>query len=195
MNNPLISFLQLFHPVPEADQELVLKAFTAKAFREGDYLFRSGNTCREMFFICKGVLRILVQNDKGNEVTHYFLKENQFCTILNSFTKQVTAAESIQAACDAEVLAISRNKLLALYKQLPYLKSLIDQIIQQGLLDKIQIRNLYLGQDSTTRYKLFMIRQADIALRVPLSDVASYLGITPQSLSRIRKNISVKKSS
>jgi CRP-like cAMP-binding protein len=87
------------------------------------------------------------------------------------------------------VLAISRTKLLALYEQLPYLKTLIDQITQRALLEKIQVRNAYLGQDSASRYKLFMMRQADIALRVPLNDVASYLGITPQSLSRIRRNI------
>ena len=192
MDSLLINFLQLFGQVPVEDQQLIVEAFTARPFREGNYLFRSGNTCKEMFFICKGVLRIVVQNEKGNEVTHYFLKENQFCTILNSFKNQVKAAESIQAACDAEVLAISRNKLLSLYKQLPYLKILIDQIIQQGLLDKIQTRNAYLGQDSTTRYRLFMMRQPDIALRVPLSDIASYLGITPQSLSRIRKQIADK---
>ena len=142
-----------------------------------------------MFFIGKGVLRIVVINEAGNEVTHFFLKENQFCSILNSFNNQVIAHESIQAACDAEVLAISRAALDKLYNQLPYLKLLITQVTQQALLDKIAIRTAYLGQDSTTRYKMFMMRQPEIALRVPLSDIASYLGITPQSLSRIRKNI------
>jgi CRP-like cAMP-binding protein len=65
---------------------------------------------------------------------------------------------------------------------------LIDQITQQRLLDKIQLRNSYLGKDAATRYKLFMTQQSDIALRVSLQDIASYLEITPQSLSRIRKN-------
>jgi hypothetical protein len=66
---------------------------------------------------------------------------------------------------------------------------LINQVTHQALLDKIAIRNAYLGQDSTTRYKTFMANQPEIASKVPLSDIASYLGITPQSLSRIRKNI------
>jgi CRP-like cAMP-binding protein len=189
MSNKLISFLQLFRHISLQDQEVISNAFEARTFEEGDYLFKGGNVCRQRFFIVEGVLRIVMHNEKGNEVTHYFLKENQFCTILNSFNNQVPAQESIQAACKAYVLEISHAKLMALYEQLPYLKSLIDDITQQALLDKIQIRNAYLGQDSTTRYRLFMMRQADIALRVPLSDVASYLGITPQSLSRIRKNI------
>jgi CRP-like cAMP-binding protein len=101
----------------------------------------------------------------------------------------VPADEDIQAACDAEVLAISKTRLIALYEKLPYLKGLINEIIQQALLDKIQTRNAYLGLNAVTRYRLFMMRQPDIALRVPLNDIASYLGITPQSLSRIRKNI------
>ena len=89
-----------------------------------------------MFFIVKGVLRIMAVNDAGKEVTHFFLKENQFCTILNSFNSQVPANESIQAACDAEVLVISRHRLDILYEQLPYLKSLITTVTQQTLLDK-----------------------------------------------------------
>jgi CRP-like cAMP-binding protein len=189
MPHQLISFLQTFRHIPAADHELITAAFEQKTFEEGDYLFKGGQVCRQLFFIADGVLRIMVRNEKGNEVTHYFLKENYFCTILNSFTNQVPAHESIQAACKVTVLVTSHAKLFALYEQLLYLKELIDDITHKALLEKIQIRNNYLGQDSTARYKLFMEKQADIALRVPLNDIASYLGITPQSLSRIRKNI------
>ena len=56
-------------------------------------------------------------------------------------------------------------------------------------MEKIATRNAYMGEDATTRYLKFIQRQPEIALRVPLSDVASYLGITQQSLSRIRRNI------
>jgi CRP-like cAMP-binding protein len=189
MLNPLISFLKLFRDIPSADEALIAAALETRTYKEGEYLFRADRVCREMYFICQGVLRIMVLNEQGNQVTYFFLKENQFCTILNSFNNNVAAHESISAACDAEVLVFSRASLDKLYAQLPYLKPLIDQITQQALLDKIDLKNGYLGHDSTARYKMFMMRQPDIALRVPLSDVASYLGITPQSLSRIRKNI------
>jgi len=189
MSNHLINFLKLFRDIPPDDEALIASAVVSRHYREGDYLFEGGKICREMFFVCKGVLRIVALNENGNEVIHFFLKEGQFCSILNSFKNQIVAFESIQAACDAEVLAISRAGLDKLYEQLPYLNPLINQVIQQQLLDKIAVRNSYLGQDSTTRYKMFMMRQSEIALRVPLSDVASYLGITPQSLSRIRKNM------
>jgi CRP-like cAMP-binding protein len=190
MSNPLINYLQLFGTISVADQELIEAATQLRIAKEGAVLAGLGKVCREMFFICKGVLRIVRENEKGNDVTHYFLKENQFCTIMYSFTNQLPTEESIQAACDAEVLVLQHDALYALYQELPHLKTIMDEIIQKALIEKIQTRNAYLGEDSTTRYKNFIMRQPDIALRVPLSDVASYLGITPQSLSRIRKNIS-----
>jgi CRP-like cAMP-binding protein len=189
MNNFLITYLQLLAPIPEGDQKLIMASFRKRIAREGEYLFEGGSVCTEMFFICSGVLKITVSGEKGTDITHYFIKENQFCTILKSFDNGVNALENIVAACDAEVLAVSKRELLALYQKLPYLKTMIDQITQQRLLDKIQLRNSYLGKDAATRYKLFIMQQSDIALRVSLQDIASYLEITPQSLSRIRKNL------
>jgi CRP-like cAMP-binding protein len=184
-----INFLRLFRDISDDDTTIIENHVHCRSVTEGDYLLPNGSICREMYFICKGVLRIVVQNEKGQDVTYHFLKENQFCTILESFTNSTPAREGIQAACDAEVVVFSRQKLNDLYKELPWLEDIIDQVIKQGLLLKVQNRNAYLGEDAAARYRLFLIRQPDIALRVSLSDIASYLGITPQSLSRIRKNI------
>ena len=187
MENKLVSYLQLFTDIPSSDRELISEAFDVKRFSEGEYLFESGGICKEMFFICSGVLKIIVNNEKGVNVIHYFLKENQFCTILQSFQSKSVAHENIVAACDVEVLSITKSHLASLFKKIIYLEKLIDQITQQRLLDKIQLRNSYLGRDSAERYSLFLMQQPDIAMRVSLSDVASYLEITPQSLSRIRR--------
>lgn len=190
MSNALVNYLRLFTELSPDEEDGINAIAKLHILKEGDVLMEPGKTCRELFFICEGILRIVKVNDKGIDVTHFFLKENQFCTIMHSFTNQVPTEEGIQAACEAKVLAISHENLYNLYKEFPRIKTIIDDIILQALLEKIQIRNGYLGQDSTTRYKQFIMRQPDIALRVALSDVASYLGITPQSLSRIRKNLS-----
>lgn len=189
--NQLIAYLKLLRHISTEDAQIISSHFEHKAFKEGDYLFKGdGRVCRELFFLCKGVLRIVSVNDKGVELTHYFYKENQLSTILQSFNDEVPTSAAIQASCDAEVLAISKSRLLELYKQLPYMKEVIDQQNQLRLIEKINIRNTYLGEDAENQYKLFIMQNPDIALRVPLKDIASYLGITPQSLSRIRKNIS-----
>lgn len=187
MDNQLLNHLQLGKILLEEDLAVILDAFEYRVYKEGETLFQSDHICRQMFFICNGVLRILVQNENGSEVTHYFISENRFCTILNSFINQVVARETIQAACDTEVLCIDRAALMDLYTKYPALKTAIDQSTQKTLLEKINTRNAYLGCDSSERYRLFLERQPEIARRVQLGDIASYLGITPQSLSRIRR--------
>lgn len=149
----LIDYLQLFGPIPAADRPLIDAAWTMRTVVEGEPLVVPGQVCRELFFIQDGVLRIVVPQATGKEVTHFFLKESQFCTILASFTTQQPAAEGIQAACAGRVLAISRARLDELYQRLPYLQGMLMQLIQQGLLDKIAMRRAYLGQDSATRYQ------------------------------------------
>ena len=72
---------------------------------------------------------------------------------------------------------------------LPFMADLVDRINQERLLEKIRLKNIYSGEDSTNRYKLFLREQPDIVYRVPLNHVASYLNVTPQSLSRIRRNV------
>lgn len=187
MNNALTAFLALFRDISK-DEGQICAICQERTYKEGEVLLKEGSVARELFFIVNGVLRITSVNDKGDDVTYFFIKENQFCTILKSFTGGGKSGESIVAACDTTVLAISKARLEELYRQLPHIKELIGQIMQQRLLDKIEIRNAYAGNDAAARYRLFIMREPDIALRVSLTDVASYLGITPQSLSRIRKN-------
>jgi CRP-like cAMP-binding protein len=189
MFSPLFKFLRLFKDISSVDEALIAESLTFRSVKEGEILLNEGSYAKEFFFISKGILKITSWNDKDVPVIKFFLKENQFCTILNSFINEVPAEESIVAACDAELIVFSRDSLFKLYMVIPYFRELITGISQQALMDKIQIRNSYLGEGASTRYRNFLIRQPDIALRVPLGDVASYLGVTQQSLSRIRKSI------
>jgi CRP-like cAMP-binding protein len=184
-----VNYLKLFKNIPQGDIDIIEAELEYRKVTEGEMLLNEGQVCKEMFFVCKGVLRIVALNEKGNKMAYFFLKENQFCSILNSFNNNIPAIEGIEAACDGELTVLKKQKLLILYEKLPYLKELITAITTQSLLDKIQVRNSYLGEDASTRYRNFLIRQPEIALRVSLGDIASYLGITQQSLSRIRKNI------
>lgn len=187
--NPLFNFLNLFTSISKDEQELISSHLEFRRVNEGEILLAQGKIARELFFVVDGVLKITSISEKGNDVVLFFLRRNQFCTILRSYTGNTQAAEGIAAACNSELIVISRAAFDKLNKAIPYFKSLLDGIMQQGLLDKIQTRNELTGEDASTRYKKFLVRNPDIALRVPLSDVASYLGITQQSLSRIRRNL------
>lgn len=173
----------------EAEAEMISFYFELKHYKETEYLFRGGNVCNSLYFVIEGILRIVAINDKGLDITHYFIKEGQFCTMLDSFNNGSIAQDGIQASSPLKVLEISKKNLQQLCKTLPFMIDIIDQVNQQRLLEKIRLKNIYSGEDSKNRYKLFLTEQPGIVYRVPLNHVASYLNVTPQSLSRIRRSL------
>ena len=183
----LTSYVEALRVISVQEKAVLESDFQPIKMAEGEELFEGGKTCNLLFFICKGVLKIHSTNERGVDVIHYFYRENQFCTILDSFNEGRFTEVKIQAACDAEVLQISKLKLYALYDRLPFMKDIVDRAMQQGLLEKVRLRNCFLGQEAADQYKLFVAQRPEIALRVSVKDIASFLGITPQSLSRIRK--------
>lgn len=185
----LLTFLRSFRTITGDDAAIITPYFHAKHFKEGEYLFTEGKVCKEFFFIVSGILRIVATNTKGVDVTHYFIGDRQCCTILQSFNDEIIADNSIQACCDTHILSISKKNLLELYQKLPYMIDLINQVNQQRMLEKIRLKNAYSGEDAVERYKVFLSEQSEIAYRVPLNYIASYLNVTPQSLSRIRRNL------
>jgi CRP-like cAMP-binding protein len=189
MKHPLVEFLNLMHPFTPEEGQLVADAFETRIYDEGDYVFRAGQVCREMFFTTSGIIMIHELNEHGNQLVHYFLPKNHFITILPGFYDNSIAKESLIAACPAEALVISKAKLDELCAKIPFLPGLIDRVIQQTLIKQIQTRNAYHFVDASGRYKMFLKKQSYVAQNVSLGYIAAYLGITQQSLSRIRKNI------
>lgn len=188
MFEPLFNYFELLQKITSEDKNIISQNLEYRTVKEGEILLEEGKIANEIFFVCKGVLKIATISAKGNEVIHFFFSEDQFCTILKSFTENTITTDRIQAACDAEVIVLQKNKLLSLYNSLPYFENMLDTIFQQALLNKVELRNFYLGADATSRYQKFIVRQSNIASRVSQTDIASYLGIAKQSLSRIKKN-------
>lgn len=185
----LIQFLNIYRSISDAEAEVISRHFVHKHFKESEYLFVAGNVCNSFYFIIDGILRIVAINASGVDITYYFIKEGQFCTILDSFNNGSVAQDGIQASSSVNVLEITKKDLRKLCEILPFVGELINQINQQRLLEKIRLKNIYSGENSTNRYKLFLAAQPGIIHRVPLNHVASYLNVTPQSLSRIRRSI------
>jgi CRP-like cAMP-binding protein len=185
----LITYITSLRPLTGEEKTVITSHFEVGHFTEGDYLFRGGRVCNKLFFIVSGVVRMVAVNDKGVEVTHFFVGANQFGTILASFNDETVAEDSIQCCSPVVALTIQKPQLLALYRKLPFMEDLIEKVHQLRLLEKIRLKNIYSGEDSTGRYRLFLNEQPEIAGRVPLSHLASYLNITPQSLSRIRRQL------
>ena len=190
MESAIDIFRSFVSPVGLSEQEfsLVASAAAERSVREGEYLLRPGNTARELFFIASGVLSIVVAMPLG-DATGFFLAENRFCTLLDSFHRQVPASEGIRAACPASLLVFRYDGLMSLYRLLPSFERFVSASTQQTLIEKVQVKNAYFGLDAAARYQRFLERQPEIASRVAIGDIAAYLEVTPQSLSRIRRNL------
>jgi CRP-like cAMP-binding protein len=187
MVTPLLARLQQVGSVPAADHDLLVQAWQPRSVAVGESLLVAGAVCQEWYFVEQGVLRLVTEPLRGPALTHFFVPEHQFCTVLASFESQLPADKSIQAVTAARVLVLSKARLAVLEQQLPYFANLLARLIQQGLLAKLHLRQAYLGQDAAARYQTLLRHQPDVAYRVPQHMLASYLQITPQSLSRLRK--------
>lgn len=187
MIEQFLSFLRSIDKFTAEDAAVIEQYSQRRSVKEGEMLLKEGHTAKQLLFICAGVLKIVSVNEKGHDVVHFFLKRGQFCTMLHSFTNNVPANEGIVAACDAELIVLNKDALQNIYAKVPHLQTLIETVTHKGLVDKIAIKNSYNGKDATERYKTFLHLQPEIAQQAALGDIASYLGITIQSLSRIRK--------
>lgn len=185
----LVDFFRAYQPITDEDAAVITSFFIERQFKEGAYLFEGKRRCKELFFIVSGTLRIVATNDKGVEITYHFIGKKQFCTILQSFNNDTMTDDGIQACCNTHVLSITKQSLKELYQQLPFLEKVMNQVNQERMLEKIRLKNAYAGKDAVEKYKAFLKEQSEIALDVPQNYIASYLNITPQSLSRIRRNM------
>jgi CRP/FNR family transcriptional regulator, anaerobic regulatory protein len=189
MESYLIAFLQKYLTIPENDQKLINNGFIYKKYKQGEYLSHAGETCNDLYFINKGLLKITVPKTNDSHVTYYFMKEQQMMGFLYSYTFKIPTVQGLQAVCDSEIYTINLDNWKELCGKLPYLDNAVENVAQLTMAEMVNIKNIYLGCSSLERYKRFLKFQPDIALSAPQSDIASYLGITPQSLSRLRKQL------
>ncbi|MBC8043874.1 MAG: Crp/Fnr family transcriptional regulator [Rhizobacter sp.] len=196
MQERLRQFLRQVNLLTPDEIGTLAAAVQAKEVRKGDVFLRRGGVCREVIFIAEGVMRIS-EIIGGTEATIWFLKEDQFFTEPESFNSQRPTTVEITAVTDCRYLALTYETFTRFYATLPNFPKLFQRLTNDAFLQKVKYRNLLLQCDAKTRYETFAKETPDLLRRVPLGFVASYLGITPQSLSRLRRgqlaNVAPKK--
>ncbi len=153
------------------------------------FFLEAGKITRQVGFIVEGVLRIYFYNNKGEEITRYFFDENHLVLELKSFENNVPPSEYVQAITDCKLITFSRESWLEISHTIVGWENIVQKMISRNLFHKLERRGSLIEQDATTRYLTFIEKFPALANRVPLSYIASFLGITKSSLSRIRRNI------
>lgn len=180
--------LQFNHFTP---QQLVLIASkaTEKQYPVGAYFSEAGRVAREVGFVLEGIFRVCYFDKEGTEITKYFMEEHRFMVDLSSYQYQLPATEYLQAVTPARVLVFAARDWQALGHTIVGWPETERNLITRALLEKVSRVSPLGHQDAATKYRSFLATYPHLANRVPLTQLASYLGITPQSLSRVRKNL------
>ena len=187
----LLNTIRYFIPLSTSDEEVVRRLFHKKVFKKGEHLLQAGNVCRYVIFIETGLVRYYINSD-GEERTTYFSKEGEFVCYYASFLPQIPSDLSIQALEDTSIFVISFNDLQEFYREVEYGERFGRLGIEQVFLNAInQVASFYTDTPEL-RYRKFLYDFRDIVQRIPQYYIASYVGIKPQSLSRIRKRIAGK---
>ena len=170
--------------------ELILNKATELEVKKDDYFSEAGKVAQQVGFVLDGIVRVCYYSNKGEEITKYFIDENNLVVDLESFENELPSTAYVQAITDCTIMVFSKKDWKELSNTIVGWDAIVHKVVSRALMQKVERRSPQISEDATTRYLKFLEIFPNVVNRVPLSFVASYLGITQSSLSRIRKNIS-----
>ena len=176
------------------DQEwrIISEAFEIKKVAARQLITEIGNVEDRLYFVIKGVLRLYCLDVKEQKTTIFLFSENHFASCYQSFLTGAPSDQALETLEECILLSIQKENFESLYSKVPKMNVLTRVIAEQRF---IHAQHIFTGQISRTpeeRYRDFEQTQGNLLLRVPQHIIASFLGITPVSLSRIR-NRALKK--
>ncbi|KJF45055.1 Crp/Fnr family transcriptional regulator [Draconibacterium sediminis] len=173
--------------ISEDDEKLILAAFEPLSVKKKKDVLEPDETCKYIYFVIKGCLRSYYVDAKGIEHIYQIRLDNSWISDLESFFSQRPSKYYIETLEDSELLRISFDRLEQLYSEVPKLERYFRILFQKAYINALERLNATMWESAVDRYNNMLKEHADIFQRVPLVYIASYLGITPESLSRIRK--------
>ena len=181
----LLSLLNSIHALSDGLQMHLSEILTPKQLAKKDYLLKAGHVCRRISFIQHGLLRCFYMKDQ-HEVSSWFMREGDVIVSVESFFNQTQSYEYIQALEDCTVYSINHQQLEDIYKQFPEFNFVARVLLQKYY--NLSERRLYSMrmQSASERYDYLIEHHPELVLRVSAKYLASYLGITEVTLSKIK---------
>jgi CRP-like cAMP-binding protein len=186
---PLIQHIEKIIPLDEEAQRALSDKATIKKIRRRQYLLQEGDVCRHYNFVLNGCLRMYLVDNKGGEHVLQFATENGWIADIGSLHLDQPSRFNIDALEPAEVLRISKEDLIDLYVKYPAFDRYFRVLTENAF---IGMQHRVLQNISTTaeeRYLLFLEKYPHLFNRIPLVQIASFIGVTPEFLSKIRRNL------
>ncbi|BAP30954.1 putative transcriptional regulator, Crp/Fnr family [Chryseobacterium sp. StRB126] len=190
--NELKTFLDRLSPLSIVSWEKFSNLFTAKTLKKGQYYIRENQIAKEIGFLNSGILRAFYRSDNGTEYNKHFFLPHCFIGGYASLISKKTNAINQQALTDCELLVANYADIQKLYPSCPDIERISRLLAEQFFIQKEQREIEIVLMDAEKRYKIFQKDFPSLEQFIPQYHIASYLGITPTQLSRIRRKIAQK---
>lgn len=165
----------------------VLSFFQPLTLKKNESFIEVGKKCNSVAFISSGILRIFYPNDLGEYTTCHFAQEGEWATSLSVFGTNLPSKENIQALTDCKLLIIEAQDLEKMHHQVPAMQAFSRKVIE-GINTMMEKRIAFFqNYAAEERYQYMLKNHPALLLQVPMRYLASYIGVTPQHLSRLRK--------
>ncbi len=183
---PLLAYFDRLIPLDEEEKELVRAKFHPRLFRKRQYVLQEGDLCTQFYFVARGCLRLFKIDEKGNTHILQFAAENYWINDLGSFHSVKPSVLNIDALEDTVVMQISRDDLISLYIQAPKFDRIFRVLLENSFV-RLQERLLQnISSTAEDRYQSFLEIYPHLINRLSQVQIAAYIGITPEFLSRLR---------
>ena len=181
----LAVYLHGFETISARATQAIAEIATVLKIKRNQDLQSIGHTCKTIYFINKGIARIYYYHN-GVDITESFIFENNIIARVESLFTGKPSRKAIQVLEDSEIVAIDATQLFDLYDTYPETERLFRKIFEAGYVDTVNRMEAIQFHTAEERYTLLIKEQPTLLQRVPLKHIASYLGITQVTLSRIR---------
>lgn len=168
--------------------EFLLEHAEVKSFSKNSLLLREGEISRAFYFIERGCVRLFYLSDH-EEKTAYFYFENMFVSSYESFTKQIPAKHNLVTVEDSTLVIFDAETVFKFLNFSPKFESLARIVMEEELSIYQNIISSFITQNAEQRYLNLLRDQPQLIKRIPQHQIATFLGVSPETLSRIRKRI------
>lgn len=191
MKNRLINYFLKITNLTAEEINVLTESMIIKSFPKGSFLIKQGQSGNDTYFILEGCVRQF-KIIEGNDITTNFFTEEQWIISLENFEAKTTSEHSLICVEDTTVVIGNEQKARELFKQFPRFETTSRQIMETVFLEQQNLMTSYITDKPEQRYLKLIESRPDILQRVPQYDIATFIGVKPESLSRIRKKLQNK---
>jgi len=189
MKEILLKYLNKFTTLNDVKKNAILRDILVQEYKKGTVLLRQGDVPTKCYFILKGCVRQYSIDEMGREITSNFYMEEQSISIFNHHKKDKSSAYSFTCTEDCILVVGDLDINKEMFTKYTQLESMTHKMIEEKLGEVQDEMAEFIASTPEERYKALLRKRANLVDRVPQHQLASYLGITPESFSRIKKRI------